>query len=117
MKKLFLLTNSSYRLLKYMRNNSCSKDSLPKTFLSTYDEDVEMLLENEFISSEILDYDLSSFIPTPVFSEYKITSYGIAYIQNRRHELFSKWIPYIITTAIAVIALATSIISLYLQYR
>jgi len=105
-KEIFMITNSSYKLLKKIRKPGFSENSLPPKCRSTYEIDIETLISKDFIRFDIIGYAESLY---PVYSEYKITNEGIAYIQQKRKGLLVSWIPYTITTLIAIAALVNSI--------
>jgi len=105
-----MLTNSSYRLLKKIRNPNYSESTLSPKYVTTYEKDIDMLTDKNFITYDITGYrKAASDYFMPEYSEYKITNEGIAYIQNKRKEILLRWIPYTITTIIAIAALVNSV--------
>ena len=101
-----MITDSSYKLLKKIRQPGFSENSLPPKCRSTYEMDIDALIDKDFIRCEIIGCTESLY---PVYSEYKITNEGITYIQQKRKGLLMSWIPYTITTLIAIAALINSI--------
>lgn len=104
-----MLTNSAYHLLRKMKKGNYSFEHLSKKQKITLNDDIQMLLEHSYVEYFITSYNNKWGYPDNI--DYKITPAGIAFIQNKRHELFSKWVPYIITTIISIIALINSILA------
>ena len=82
------LSNESYETLQKLANSSVDTSS---TAFS--DSCINQLLEYGLIENHVIDYDLTTDVATPVFSEYSVTEKGIGYLSVRQtqEENKSQW--------------------------
>ena len=73
------LSNESYETLQKLANSSVNTSS---TAFS--DSCINQLLEYGLIENHVIDYDLTTDVATPVFSEYSVTEKGIGYLSVRQ---------------------------------
>ncbi len=105
----------TYRLLKKLyRSDSLTKDEVESlTYTPPKDEGnkhVSFLLENKLISESFEGYEMDKNYRTKGGKTvYRITLPGRAYIEQKRRNLFNFWVPYIITTLIAIAGLLVAI--------
>lgn len=95
----------SYRLLKrlYRKNDYVEIDSNKREFHCIF----------RYVRREYLSIDPEGY---PNYTDrYIINDDGKTYILKRRSATRSKWIPYIVTTLVAVAALVISVIALLKQ--
>ena len=97
------LDKSHIKLIKKILNS--------KEYYSTSNKEDDMLVylsKNNLIYPK---YDINEYGESSNL-RYIISEDGKAYLYERKQSMFGKWIPYIITTSISVIALIISIIAL-----
>ena len=109
--KLYL-HKSQFHLLKSLKNKG---SVICDSFSDDQMKIVHFLYEQKFIDvkHEILSTSFDSESGTIKNTYGKIISISIseqgrAYLANRKHQLFTQWIPYAITTAISILALVKS---------
>ena len=73
------LSNESYETLQKLANSSVDTSS---TAFS--DSCINQLLEYGLIENHVIDYDLTTDVATPVFSEYSVTEKGIGSLSVRQ---------------------------------
>lgn len=108
-----MLDNKTYRLLKLLyRKKRLSYKRIQK--ITGTDEEklrsrhILILFENRFINYWETD-EIINDLGDRKLAGYYITLEGSAYVEQRKRELYHFWIPYIITTAIALLSLITSL--------
>lgn len=96
------LSKSSLKLLKYFFQKGTI---IPPETHQLSQSCINQLLDSGFINSSVYSIDISS-----MFTEYSytITEDGKGYLRYLKNESRKKWIPYIITTTISVLALMKS---------
>lgn len=74
------LSNESYETLQKLSNSSLA-DASNNIFS---DSCINQLLEYGLIENHVIDYDLTSDVINPVYSDYSITEKGIGYLSVRQ---------------------------------
>jgi len=107
-----MLDNKTYRLLKEIYKKKRLTIEEIKNKLKTTDD----LSQNEHILSLRENKFIERWESGPIntqyereFLGYKITLAGSAYVEHRIRERRNFWVPYLITTAIALLSLITSL--------
>lgn len=72
------LSNESYETLQKLASSS----DIPNNIFS--DSCIDQLLEYGLIESHVIDYELTSNVINPVFSDYSVTEKGIGYLTMRQ---------------------------------
>jgi len=99
------ISPKSYRLLKKLKRHKGYFEILPTN------EDIEFI--RKYIHPECTGYDSYN---APIYSNrYKIAASGKNQLRLHSAAMLEKWIPYIITTCVAIAALAISLIALSTQ--
>ncbi len=103
-----MLDNTSYKLLKrFYKENRLSLEAvnaIDKNGNVSPPSKVEMLLKAGFVAYIFVISDIGENIPAAL----EITLDGRAYVENRRRNAAGFWLPYAITTLIALSSLIIS---------
>lgn len=110
-----MLDKQSYKLLKFFyRKKNCTYDEIMKKV-----DCEEKIGSNKYIRSLVSEQFIDSWssdkliekngIYDPEILGYKITLIGEAYVEQKRRERRNFWLPYAITTFIALLSLIASL--------
>lgn len=110
---IFVLDNRSYKLLKKLYR----KKKLKFEQVEKITKHEESKSSSVYISSLTKNHFISLWHTTEIINElgdrnwigYCITLDGEAYVEQRRRDRRLFWVPYLITTAIALLSLITSL--------
>lgn len=103
-----LISRDAERLLR----KYCKRTSIPKEEIDKQPESLIVALEdNDFLVGKEMDVDFSSSVPQTYYRDYEVTDAGRAYIHSR----FEEKLHFRLTTAISIMALIISILSVILS--
>lgn len=105
------LTNKQFKFLKHISKT----ESIPYITLNASERKiVKFLIEKDFLDvkrENLVRINRESSQPEHYLGKIisvSISEPGKSYISERKHSILGKWIPYIITTVISLLALAKS---------
>lgn len=103
-----MLDRKSVKVLKFIKDNpNKTTHRINEAFGENMFVYVDGLLKNEYI---FRPETYSPYNGTGHINTFKISSKGIAYLENRPKETLKYWIPIIISTLISIAALIISIV-------
>ena len=110
---IFMLDNRSYKLLKkFYRKKKLTFEQIQKITdhneSETPSKHISALATSHFITCWNTD-EIINGVGDPKQEGYCITLDGESYVEQRRRDRRLFWVPYLITTAIALLSLITSL--------
>lgn len=113
-----MVDNSTYRVLKHLYKKEREELSVLRALVNydgptTYSPHLSALLEDKMIAlchGEGVPDGEGGFISSKTY--FRITVNGRAYVEQKQKSLWNFWLPYTITTVIAVGSLVVSIVAL-----